>query len=143
MLDYMDHMLRFRKQYHRALEPCCKKWHLTQNELDVLLFLCNNPTLDRASDIVSRRGIAKSHVSQSVAALEARGLLCKLPDLHDRRTVHLHLQPAARELTEEITAAQRQFFRLLGQDLTPEDMENWSKIIQKLLAAIRRMEKSN
>ena len=60
--NYFDTMARAQKGYARLLEPICKKWDLTRNELDVMLFLANNPDYDRAADIVTNRGLAKSHV---------------------------------------------------------------------------------
>ena len=72
--NYFDTMARAQKGYARLLEPICKKWELTRNELDVMLFLANNPDYDRAVDIVNHRGLAKSHVSMSVTSLENRGL---------------------------------------------------------------------
>ena len=65
-------MARAQKGYARLLEPVCKKFDLTRNELDVILFLANNPNFDRAVDIVNNRGLTKSHVSMSVASLESR-----------------------------------------------------------------------
>ncbi len=142
MLDCIDHMLRFRKEYYRNLEPVCKRWNLTRNELDVVLFLTNHPEVDRASEIVSRRGIAKSHVSQSVAALEQRGFLLRRPDARDRRTVHLELTDAARPMVEDAISTQRRCFQELVSCLTPEDLANWNTIAQKLLGAIERMEQN-
>ena len=46
--NYFDTMARAQKGYARLLEPICKKWELTRNELDVMLFLANNPDYDRA-----------------------------------------------------------------------------------------------
>ena len=142
MMDYIDHMQLFRKEYYRTLEPICRKWELTHNEVDVVLFLRNHPGLDRASEIVARRGIAKSHVSQSVAALERREFLRRLPDPKDRRTEHLVLTAAAEPMLSEAAAAQQSFFSALLSALSPEDRENWSTIAAKLCAAIEQMEQS-
>ena len=49
---FFETALRAQKSYSRLMEPVCKKWNLTHNELDVLLFLANNPERNRAADIV-------------------------------------------------------------------------------------------
>lgn len=49
---FFETALRAQKSYSRLMEPVCKKWNLTHNELDVLLFLANNPEQNRAADIV-------------------------------------------------------------------------------------------
>ena len=140
MVDYIDHMLRFRKEYYRKLEPVCRKWALTHNELDVVLFLKNHPEVDRASDIVFRRGIAKSHVSQSVAALEGRGFLTRQTDARDRRAVHLRLTDSAAPMIADAVQAQQDFFHRLVCGLSDTDVANWNVIAEKLLASIEQME---
>ena len=55
LAGFFDILGKAQKQYSKYLEPVCKRWELTSNELDVLLFLHNNPRFDRAADIVDRR----------------------------------------------------------------------------------------
>lgn len=120
---YFDTMNRAQKGYARLLDPICKKWELTRNELDVLLFLANNPGYDRAVDIVNNRGISKSHVSLSITNLEARGLLLRQEDPEDRRTVHLKLTPAAIPIADNGRIAQKRFFQYLHKGVTQEQLE--------------------
>ena len=138
-MEYFDAMLRAKKGYARLLDPICKQWDITRNELDVMLFLANNPGYDRAADIVSRRGLAKSHVSLSVGNLEARGLLTRRVDPEDRRTVHLELTEQALEIARQGREAQIGFFSSIYAGLTPEEVETWQKIMLKLVSNIRDM----
>lgn len=138
--DYFDTMLRAKKGYARVLEPICRQWDLTRNELDVLLFLFNNPGFDRAADIVSRRGIAKSHVSLSVSTLEQKGMLTRRVDAHDRRTVHLLLTESAREAAAMGRAAQTGFFRQIYGGLTQNEIEQWIGIMEKITENIRNLD---
>ena len=84
---FFETALRAQKSYSRLMEPVCKKWNLTHNELDVLLFLANNPEQNRAADIVRGRGMSKGHVSLSLRSLEDRGLVACQADGTDRRAV--------------------------------------------------------
>lgn len=138
--DYFDNMLRAKKGYARVLDPICKKWRLTRNELDILLFLYNNPQYDRATDIVVRRGIAKSHVSLSVSSLEERGFVIRHVDEHDRRTVHLRLSEEAKSIAKSGRDAQVGFFKLLYAGLTQEEVKQWQGIIDKVSRNIAEME---
>lgn len=138
--DYFDNMLRAKKGYARVLDPICKEWNLTRNELDILLFLHNNPEYDRATDIVVRRGIAKSHVSLSVSSLEARGFVTRHVDGHDRRTVHLRLSETAASIAQAGRDAQVGFFKLLYAGLTQEEVNQWQGIIDKVSKNIAEME---
>lgn len=140
MTAFFDILQKARKGYARMLEPICKQWALTRNELDILLFLYNNPGLNRAADIVSRRGIAKSHVSLSVTDLESRGLLARQLDPQDRRTVRLLLTDAAIPAAEQGRAAQQAFFERLFRGLTREEMELWQQLAQKVCENINHLE---
>ncbi len=138
-LHFFDTVLRAKKEYSRTLEPICKKWGLTRNELDVLLFLLNNPELDRAADIVTHRGMAKSHVSLSVSNLEVRGLVTRQPDPQDRRTVHLILADAAKEIAREGREAQRGYFSRIYRGLTDQEREQWRASMRKVCKNIEEM----
>ena len=143
MLNYFDNALRGRKEYYRALEPVCRQWELTRNELDIILFLANTPVLNRASDIVTRRGIAKSHVSQSVSHLESRGILQARQDPKDRRITRLSLTPEAADLAAQAQAAQRAFFSLVLKGLTQEDIAFWHCLTEKVWKNLEIMERSS
>ena len=139
---YFDILGQSQKVYTRLLEPVCKKWNLTRSEVDVLLFLYNNPGFDRAVDIVSRRGMVKSHVSLSVANLADRELLYRQYSPTDRRTAHLKLTCAGEEIAAEAREAQKQFFHLLYRDIPQEEMDFWEKINGKIRENIESLEKS-
>ena len=61
------------KLYNGLFVPVLEKYQLTQLEIDILLFLANNPPFDTARDIVEKRHLAKSHVSAGVESLASRG----------------------------------------------------------------------
>ena len=131
--NFFDAMSRAKKEYTRCLEPVCRDFRLTQNELAVLLFLNNNPGRDRAADIVSCRGIAKSHVSLAVSTLEARSILSRRFDASDRRACHLVLTEKGTEVAEAGTARQRQFFDALYTGISDQERAQMRAVIQKIM----------
>lgn len=135
-----DLMGKARKSYSRALEPVCRKWNLTRNALDVLLFLINNPEYDRAVDIVTRRGIAKSHVSLSVMDLERRGLLTRRSGQGDRRMAHLMLTEAGTAVAREGQAAQERYFKALCRGISQTELEQWRHIMETICANLDQLE---
>lgn len=138
--DYFDTLLRARKGYSRVMDPICDQWDLTRNELDVLLFLANNPGYDRAADVAVRRGMAKSHVSLSVTTLESKGLLRRRPDPEDRRTVHLELVGEAEDIARQGREAQVGFFSKIYAGLSPEEIAAWTAVVEKVTRNIADME---
>ena len=59
---------QMKRLYEKQFEDICQRYQLTQNEIDILVFLANNPSFDTASDIVEVRMIAKSYISKSAGA---------------------------------------------------------------------------
>ena len=139
-INYFDASAATEKIYNKFLSPICKEQNLTRNELDILLFLYNNPAYDRAADIVSRRGIAKSHVSLGVASLEEKGLLLRRFDENDRRTAHLELTESARGIAAQARETQQQFFAVLYRGISPEEFEIWRNIVHKVCKNIENFE---
>ena len=138
--NYFDAMASARKSYARLLDPICQEWKLTRNELDVMLFLHNNPEFDRAADIVSRRGLAKSHVSLSVASLEEKGLLLRRFSEQDRRTAHLELTEQGRLIASRAREKQAQYFSALYRGISPEEFEIWKNIMVKIRNNLEMLE---
>ena len=124
------------------MESVCRAWALTQNELAVLLFLQNNPRLDRAADIVACRGMAKSHVSLSVASLEDRGFLLRRFEPADRRTSHLELTDQGRAIAGEGQRRQRLFFEELYAGITAEEFELLRSLTEKIMENIENFDKT-
>ena len=82
ILSYVQHY----KKYHAArFEAASVQYGLNQLEIDILLFLHNNPDCRTASDICRYRGLAKSNVSAAVERLRARGVLCLAAALYHSR----------------------------------------------------------
>ena len=139
-LNYFDTVSSASKSYARMLEPICKERKLTRNELDILLFLHNNPGYDRAADIVSRRGIAKSHVSLGVASLEEKGLLLRRFSRQDRRTAHLELTEQGRVIAAQARERQGAYLSALYRGISPEEFEIWRNIVKKVRDNIKILE---
>ena len=124
MAGYFDTMSQSQKLYNRHLEPVCRKWDMTRNELDVLLFLYNNPEYDRAADVVAHRGMLQRVFSPQ-----------------DRRTAHLKLTDAGILVASEGREAQKAFFFRLYEGIAPEEMALWREITEKVRDNIRNFEK--
>lgn len=139
-LNYFDTMMRARKGYAKMMEPICSQWDLTRNELDVLLFLYNNPGFDRAADVALHRGMAKSHVSLSVNTLESKGLLRRHMDPEDRRTIRLELTGDALYIAQQGREAQKIFFTRIYAGVTEEEMAVWTAATEKITQNINNLD---
>lgn len=135
MLKYLAEAGRL---YQRLQSPLREEAGLTQTDLDILLFLANNPSYDTASDIVSVRRLAKSNVSVGVRNLEGKGLLRRCLDEQDHRVEHLSLTPAAARLTALGQEKQMEFDALLFQDFTSEDRAALEHLMDRIHQNVSR-----
>ena len=137
--NFLDSVQHAKRAYSKFQEPVCKQWNLTQKELDILLFLYNNPSYDRAVDIVNLRGITKSHVSMSVRSLEEKAFLLCSVDPNDRRTVCLELTEAGRQVAAQARQVQEDFFQALYDGIDPEALAVWNRVRNQISENILKL----
>ena len=132
LFDLWDGLSLFKKIYDQSLEPVCKKYQLTRMELDILLFLANNPGYDTAKDIIERRRLTKSHVSMSLKDLERRDLVQKEYYPGNQKTAHLKLSSASIQMVAEGQQAQKKFFQTVFRDFNPEDVSRMEEYFERM-----------
>ena len=122
----------------KKLEPVCSEYSLTRMEMNILLFLANNPAYDTATDIVEVRHLTKSHVSASVKTLQARGYLQRVYlSGNKRKTAHLRLVPAAEPVVEKRAPCTAGFFYCAAKGLAPAERAALKSAFGKLLKNAR------
>ncbi len=137
--EFWDGAALMRRLYNQSMEPVCCQTGLTRTEMDVLLFLANNPEFDTARDIVEQRMLTKSHVSASVSTLEERGYLERNYRPGNRRTVHLRLLPASAPAVEAGRHAQERFFKAAFRGISPEEIQRMSAVFSKITTNVREI----
>ncbi len=138
-MEFWEGIGLMRKLYQQSVEPVCTCFSMTRTELDVLLFLANNPVFDTARDIVEQRKLTKSHVSSSLADLEERGYLERSFQRGDRRTAHIRLLPAAEAAVSAGRQAQLRFFTAVFRNLSSEEAEAMEKTFRKITDNVREI----
>ena len=123
--------------YSFCMDPVCKKYNVNRTELDILLFLANNPQYDTAADIVNVRFLARSHVSISIKELERLGYLEGRYNPGNHNTIHLSILEPAAALVADGQRAQQDFYSILFQDADPADAEAASRFLHCVSHNIR------
>lgn len=96
---------------------------MTRIELDILLFLANNPCFDTATDIIEIRYLSKSQVSSTIKLLEKKGYLRKEYADGNRKTAHLKLCPNAGDIIRDGKAAQEDFVAALLEGFSKSEID--------------------
>ena len=123
MRSFWDDIAAMRSLYSAQLDAVGRECGLARVELDILLFLANNPQFDTATDIVEQRCISKAHVSQSVKSLEQRGCLERCYEGDNRRTIHLRLTERAQAAVDVGRQAQLHCFETFMRGFSATELE--------------------
>lgn len=123
-LNLWEHQNVIKALYSKCIEKICVCHNITRMELDILLFLANNPNFNTAKDIVEIRYLSKSQVSSSIKLLEKRGFLRKEYVRGNRKTAHLLICETAAEIIKDGKAAQERFLSVMLRDFSQEEISN-------------------
>jgi len=138
LLNPWEHHHAIKSLYSKCVEGVCEKYKITRMELDIMLFLANNPLFDTASDIVEIRYLSKSQVSSAVKILEKRKWIEKKYRDGNRKTAHLHIRGEASRIIEDGKAAQEKFMGIMFEGISGEEIEGMKRINARMLDNIHR-----
>lgn len=131
-LNLWEHQNGIKNLYARCVGPICEMHHITRMELDILLFLANNPQYDTAKEIIEVRYLSKSQVSASIRLLEERGFIRRFYEETNRKTAHLVICGPASSIIEDGRAAQERVIKILLKDFTPGEMDDMKRYTEKI-----------
>lgn len=137
-LNLWEHQNAIKALYSKCVEEVCDKHGITRMELDILLFLANNPCFDTATDIVETRYLSKSQVSSSVKTLEEQGYLCRKYAKNNKKTAHLQVCGAARAVIADGRKAQEKFITVMLQGLSEDERKCLKKSFDHILENISK-----
>ncbi len=119
--------------YQKVFEPLLELHGLSQMEMDILLFLANNPQYDTATEITALRAFSKSQVSMTVEQLVRKGYLSRHQDSANRRKIHLKILPAAEPLVQSGRECQEVFRKCLLKGLSQEDQQKLKELLDAII----------
>jgi len=125
--------------YNYAMEPLCEETHLKVHQLNMLLFLSENPEHNMARDICKCLWMKPALVSMSVDELVDMGYLVREAVPGDRRKVRLVLTEKAKTLTGRVLEQQREFIDRAKQGLTTQEKDQLERFFDIIFDNIDQM----
>lgn len=116
--------------YEYLCHPVCEFGGIQQGELNILLFLANNPDKNTAIDVHRCGGMKQSMISTLVEKLVQRDYLERQPIPGDRRKVKLVCTPKAAPVIEKGRAVQKKLRQYMIADISPQDLEACKRMKQ-------------
>jgi len=92
----------------------------------------------RLTAIAERTGFDTSTVSRQVADLEKAGLLSRTADPDDRRAIQLQATTKGRNMMKRLSEGRRRRIERLLQDWSPEDVEDFGRLLGRLNEATEK-----
>ena len=135
ILSYAQH---YKKYYTVQFEGAAAAYGLNQLEIDILLFLHNNPELCTASDICRYRVLAKSNVSAAVERLRSRGVLTVSPAPGNRRQRLLGFTADGQRIAAALAEIQHRTVEPLFEGFTVEEQQRLQEYLSRIDANIQR-----
>lgn len=136
MTEILKFIYSMKKLYDHLCSEVMKTYQLTRSELDILLFLYNNPQFDNAKDIVEKRGLSKSHVSMGIERLIDKGYLKTVKDQQDKRKYHLILLENAQPIIQDGLKVQQHFSDILFKGFSEEEKQLRKKMFHQMCVNI-------
>ena len=128
---------QFKKLYDKLISEMASRYGLSANEVNILLFLANNPECDTAKDIGETRCLPKSCVSRAVDSLIRQGFLSSREDEKDRRILHLSILPAAKDLVRDAQVTQEDFLSCVFDGFTEAERCAFDRLTEKIIHNIK------
>lgn len=139
-MDFTIYARKIACLYRKILTEVSAKFELTQMELDVLLFLQNNPENDTAKDIVEIRKLTKSHVSAAVESLVRKNYLERVYYPDNRKLIHLKIRAEADEILKAGLSAQEEFRKILEKNISDSQKAEFFKVAEQIEKNIEEAE---
>ncbi|MEG1448622.1 MAG: MarR family winged helix-turn-helix transcriptional regulator [Oscillospiraceae bacterium] len=134
--NYLVSSSKLQRLYMQMCIDAVKDYCFTSCEVAILLFLDNNKPLDTAKDITTYRGISKGLVCKNVDLLISKGFLSTCIDDKDKRYIHLSITPDASEIIKKLRSARNEFFSILFNGISEEEINCMRKTTSKMMENI-------
>ena len=139
--DLLSMRQRGFRLYEEMFSKVLKEYDLTQMEMDILLFLANNPEYDTASQIVSIRRLTKSHVSVSVEQLVQKGFLMRTYENGNSKVIHLRIEEEAQKVIASGRQCQKSFADLISEGISAEKLCIAEEVLKQMFDNVKHYEK--
>jgi DNA-binding MarR family transcriptional regulator len=120
------------RRLRQASAESLARWDLTPSQFRALRVLMRHDAM-RPSELSEHLRIAPRSTTEVLDGLEAKGLVERHPDPHDRRATLVVQTERGTELAATIRAAQGDETERVFDRLSPTDRDHLARILRKLL----------
>lgn len=112
-----------KKLYKKFLEESTSEYGLSQNEIEILMFLKRNSKYNTAKNIVEYSGVSKGMISRTIDGLINKGIIELEKDNKDKRISRLKILEESHELIESLEEASDKFLAIIFKGIKKENIK--------------------
>lgn len=130
---YVVSFRKAKKLYKKHIENDLKKYGLSTNELEIIMYLNREDNDNTARDIAIYLGLSKGMISRTIEQLIEKGILEIQKDKDDKRILRLYLSEASKELTQDLGRASDKFFSNLVSGINEENLDVFASVLEVMI----------
>lgn len=133
----------FRKVYARVCAPQLKQYQLSPSEVDILIFLSNNRTINTAKELCAFLGISKGLVARGIESLLLKEYVYIETDNSDRRIQHLFLTEEVQEVIQVLSKQRSEVEAQILKGIPQEHLDILVQTFDRINANIESITEAN
>jgi DNA-binding MarR family transcriptional regulator len=137
----VDRINGINRRIRRMLDETLEEHGLTSGEWHALGKLARAPDGRRtAGELAAAVELSSAAMTNRLDRLEKEGLVRRVPDERDRRSVQIEVTPAGRELYERTVGSQAAKEAIVAEALSPRQQDELNDLLRRLMIAFERRE---
>lgn len=138
--NYIISFRKAKKLYKKFLENDMKKYGLSQNEIEIIMYLKRNPKENMAKDIVEYLGISKGMISRSIDFLINKEIVEIEKDKIDKRVGRIKISKKSTNLIEDLERSSNRFFKNLIAGVSNEKIDIFTEVLSDMINNLEILE---
>ena len=131
--DMLKEFSVIRKVYAKIFTQLFDSENLSPNEIDILLFLSNNPSIDTSKQLVYFLDVSKGLICRSIDSLVKKGFVTSSPDEKDRRIQRLKLTKNADSVIRQLSQVSEYIDSVILEGISKEEIEQTKNTLEKII----------
>ena len=137
----VDRINGIQRRIRRMLDETLEEHGLSSGEWHLLGKLSRTPDGRRsAGELAAKVELSSAAMTNRLDRLEKAGLVRRIPDEHDRRSVQIEVTEQGRELYERAVEAQAAKEGIVAEALDPAQQDELNDLLRRLMLAFERRE---
>lgn len=138
--NYIISFRKAKKLYRKFLESENKKYNLSQNEIEIIMYIKRKPKKNTAKDIVEYLGVSKGMISRSIDILIGKEILEIEKDKVDKRIVRLKINKKSSKLIVDLEKSSNKFFENLIAGVSNEKVDIFTEVLADMIKNLEILE---